>query len=93
MIKTRYGKKRKKKANPKRKKNDSLLIAAQNNAIRTNNIGAKINKVQQNSNFRLCGERDGTVTYIKSETSNLAQKNKIRLTWVGKITNGNQARY
>ena len=35
---------------------ESLLIAAQNNAIRTNYIKARINKTQQNIKCRLCGD-------------------------------------
>ena len=34
----------------------SLLIAAQNNAIRTNRIKARIDKTQQNSKRRLCSD-------------------------------------
>ena len=45
------------KGNLKRK-TESLLIAAQNNAIRTNHIKAKIDETQQNSKCRLCGDRD-----------------------------------
>ena len=36
---------------------ESLLIAAQNNAIRTNQIKVRIDKTQQNSKCRLCGDR------------------------------------
>ena len=42
-------KKKKKKKNLKRER-ESLLIAAQDNAIRTNHIKARIDKTQQNSN-------------------------------------------
>ena len=44
------------KGNFKREK-ESLLIAAQNNAVRTNHIKVRIDKTQQNSKFRLCGDR------------------------------------
>ena len=44
------------KGNLKRE-TESLLIAAQDNAIRTNLIKARIDKTQQNSKCRLCGER------------------------------------
>ena len=47
----------------------SLLIAAQDNAIRTNHIKARIDKTQQNSKCRLCGDRDETINYIISECS------------------------
>ena len=35
---------------------ESLLITAQDNAIRTNHIKARIDKTQQNSKCRLCGD-------------------------------------
>ena len=53
---------------------ESLLIEAQDNAIRTNYIKAGIDKLQQNSKYRLCGD------------SKLAQKEyKTRHDWVGKV--------
>ena len=55
-----------------KRKTESLLIAAQNNAIRTNHIKARIDKTQQNSRCRLCGERDDTINHIISECSKLA---------------------
>ena len=61
------------KENLKREK-ESLLIAAQNNAIRTNHIKARINKTQQNSKRWLCCCRDETINHIISECSKLAQK-------------------
>ena len=64
----------------------SLLIAAQDNAIRTNHIKAGIDKTQQNSKCRLCGDRDETINHIISECSKLAQKEyKPRHDWVGKV--------
>ena len=48
---------------------ECLLIAAQNNAIRTNYIRAKIGKMQQNSRCRLCDDRDETINHIISECS------------------------
>ena len=66
---------------------ESLLIAAQNNAIRTSYIKARIDKTQQNSRCRLCGERDETINHVISECSKLAQKEyKTRHDWVGKMT-------
>ena len=46
---------------------ESLLIAAQNNAIRTNHIKARIDKMQQNSKCRRCGDRDKTINHIISK--------------------------
>ena len=49
---------------------ESLLIAAQNNAVRTNHIKERIDKTQQNSKCRLCGDRDETINHIISEYCN-----------------------
>ena len=49
-------------------------MATQNSAIRTNHIKARIDKTQQNSKYRLCGDRDETINHIISECSKLAQK-------------------
>ena len=71
------------KGNLKRE-TQSLLIAAQDNAIRTNHIKARIDKTQQNSKFRLCGDRDEMINHIISEC--LAQReNKARYDWIGKV--------
>ena len=51
---------------------ESLLIAAQNNAIRTNHIKARIDKTQENSKCRLCSDRDETIHHILNECSKLA---------------------
>ena len=63
----------KKKKNLKRG-TESLLIAAQNNAIRTNYIKARIDKMQQNSKCRLCGNRNETINHIICEYCKLEQK-------------------
>ena len=70
------------------KETESLLIAAQNNAIRTNHIKARIDRMQQNSKCRLCGDRDETINNIISECSKLALKEyKTRHDWVDKVIN------
>ena len=53
---------------------ESILIDAQKNAIRTNHIKARIDKTQQNSRCRLCGDRDEKINYIIREYSKLTQK-------------------
>ena len=74
-----------KKGNFKRE-TEFLLIAAEDNAVRTNNIKARIDKTQQNNKCRLCGDRDETINHIISECSKLAQKEyKTRYDWVGKV--------
>ena len=61
-------------------------MAAQNSAIRTNHIKARIHKTQQYCKCRLCGEKDETINHIVSECSKLAQKEyKARRDWVGKV--------
>ena len=57
---------------------ESLLIAAQDNAIKTNYIKA--------SKCRLSGNGDETINHIISECSKLAQREyKVRHDWVGKV--------
>ena len=69
-----------------KRETESLLMAAQNSAIRNNRIKARIDKTQQNSKCKLCGDRDGTINHIISECSRLAQKEyKARHDWVGKV--------
>ena len=57
-----------------KRETEYLLIAAQNNAIRTNYIKVRIHKTQQNSKCRLCGDRDETINHKITEYSKLAQK-------------------
>ena len=65
---------------------ESLLIAAQKNAVRPNYIKARIDKTQQNSKCRLCGDRDETIDHTIIECSKLTQKEyKTSHDWVGKV--------
>ena len=57
-----------------KRETESLLIAAQDNAVRTNHIKAWIDKTQQNSKCRLCSDRDETINHIISECRRLAQE-------------------
>ena len=68
-----------------KRETESLLIAAQSNVIRTNQIKARIDMIQQNSKCRLCGDRDETINHIISERSKLALKEykSIRLDTTG----------
>ena len=69
-----------------KRETESILIGAQDNAVRTNHIKARIDKTQQNSKCTLCGDRDGTINHILSERGKLAQKEyKTRNDWVGKV--------
>ena len=54
----------------------SLLIAAQDNAIRTNHIKARIDETQLNSKCWLCGDREEAINHIISECRKLAQKER-----------------
>ena len=54
-----------------KRETESLLIAAQNNAVRTNHIRARIDKSQQNSKCRLCGDRDETINRIISKSQQI----------------------
>ena len=57
-----------------------------NCAKRTNHIKLKIDKTQQNSKCRLCGDRDETINHMISECRKLAQKEyKARHVWVGNV--------
>ena len=68
-----------------KRETESLPIAAQNNAIRTNHIKTRIDKTQQNSKCRLCGDGGETINHI-SKCSKLAQREyKRRRNWVGKV--------
>ena len=78
-----------KKGKPFKRETESVLIAAHNNAIRTNDVKARIDKMQRNSRCRLCGNRDETINHIISECSKLAQREyKTRHDWEGKVIHG-----
>ena len=69
-----------------KRETESLLMAAQNSAIRTNHSKARIDKTQQISKCSLCGDRDETINHIISECRKLTQKEyKARHDWVGKV--------
>ena len=75
----------KRRINNKRE-TESLQMVAQNRAIRTNHIKVRIDKTQQNSKCRLCGDWDESINHIISECSKLVQKEyKARHDWVGKV--------
>ena len=85
IIIRRRRRRRRRRRNLKRE-TESLLIATQDNAKRTNPIKARIDKTQQNSKCRLCGDRDETINHIISECSKLAQREyKFRHDWVGNV--------
>ena len=72
------------KAN-RRRESESLLIAIQNNIVRTNYLKA-IDKTQQNRSCRLCGDREKTIDHIISKCSKFSQREyKTRHDWAVKM--------
>ena len=66
-----------------KRETEFFLKAAQNNA---KFIKARIDKIQQNSKCRLCGDRDETINHKISECSKLSQKEyRTKHDWMGKI--------
>ena len=59
--------------NKKKKETESLLIAAQDNAIRTNYVNARIDQTQQNI-YWLYGDKDEIINYIIGKCSKFGQK-------------------
>ena len=69
-----------------KKETGFLLIAPQNNVVRSNHVKARRDKTQENCKCRLCGDRDETINHIINECNKLAQKEyKTRHDWVGKV--------
>ena len=68
-----------------KRETESLIIGAQDQAIRTNAIKAKVDKTRHDSMCRMCNEKDETITHIISECPKPAQKEyKRRHDWMGK---------
>ena len=49
-------------------------MALQEQAIRTNNITAKIDKTQENSKCRMCGKAEERLNHVLRKHSKLVQK-------------------
>ena len=63
----------------------SLVYAAQEQAIRTNQIKGKIDKSQEETKCRMCRRADETIKHNVSECTKLAQKEyKRRHNWIGR---------
>ena len=56
-----------------RRETESLQVATENNAIRTNYIIEKRDTTQQNSWYRLCGDRDEMINHIIREYIKLGE--------------------
>ena len=56
-----------------KKETEGFLIAAQDQALRTNAIKAKIDKVTEDNKCRLCKEKSETIDHLISSCSKIAQ--------------------
>ena len=74
------------------KRKQKVLVAAQNQSIRTNLVIAKIDKSQGNSLCRVCRIVDESIDHIVSGCSKLAQKEYKRRHNLGKIVDLKLAR-
>ena len=61
-----------------KRETESLIVAAQNQSIRTNLVKTKIDKSQGDSLYRVCGKVDESIDNIVSGCSKLAQKEYMR---------------
>ena len=69
-----------------KRETESLLIAAQNNIIRTNRIKVKADMMQQKSKYSSCDDKVEMINHIISKLSKLAQEEyKSRQNSVGKV--------
>ena len=76
-----------------KRETESLIVAAQNQSIRTNLVKAKIDKSQGDSLCRVCRKVDESIDHIVSDCSKLAQKEyKRRHDNLGKIVHWKVAR-
>ena len=66
-----------------KRETESLSIAAQNYAITTNYIKAKIGITHNNSKCKLCRDKDEMLNHRMSAYGNLTQKGHY--TWMGRI--------
>ena len=65
---------------------ESLIVAAQNQSIRTNWVKAKVDKTQKETLCRLCKKADESIDHVVGGCSKLAQKDcKRRHDNLGKI--------
>ena len=57
-----------------KKETESLIVAAQNQSIRTNLVKTKIDKSQKDTLCKLCKKADESIDHVISGCSKLAQK-------------------
>ena len=75
-----------------KRETESLIVAAQNQSIRTNLVKARIDKSQGDSLCRMCRKVDESIYHIVSGCSKLAQEYKRRHDNLGKIVHWKLAR-
>ena len=67
-----------------KRETESLILAAQEQAVRTNVVKAKIDNTQEQSKCRMCRKRT-RLNHLISECSKMAQREyKRRNDWVGR---------
>ena len=68
-----------------KRETEALIMACQEQAIRTNVVKTRIDKSQLNSKCRMCGQANETINHILNECSKLAQSEyKRRHDWIGR---------
>ena len=68
-----------------KRETETLIMAAQEQAVRTNLVKVKIDKTQEDSTCRMCGKADESINHLLSECSKMAQKEyKRRHDWIGR---------
>ena len=68
-----------------KRETESFIMAAQEQALRTNLVKAKIDKSQEDSRCRLCSKADESINHLLSECSKMTQKEyKRRHDWMRK---------
>ena len=68
-----------------KKETEGMLMAAQDQALRTNWISVMIDKRQGSAMCRMCGERDETLSHIVSECKNwhkMSTRNGVMIKWL-----------
>ena len=64
-----------------KRETETLILAAQEQAIRTNQIKAKIDRTQEDCLCRMCKQADETVNHLLSECSKMAQREFKKIHW------------
>ena len=57
-----------------KRETETLIMAVQEQAVRTNLVKAKIDKTQEDSMCRMCSKADESINHLLRECSKMAQK-------------------